>query len=85
MDGWMNVWMDDEWTRNTFPSGSSSLVTQNGFQFQFLLPTYKQPTSPSICNDYVPWVNPHPSWHHGKKSQKSLKLFLNITNIPCID
>jgi len=71
----MNVGMDDEWTRNTFPSGSSSLVTQNGFQFLFLLPTNKQPTSPSVCNDYVPWVNPHPSWHRGKNPKIHLNYF----------
>jgi hypothetical protein len=23
----------------------------------------------------VPWVNQHPRWYHGKKSQNSLKMF----------
>ncbi len=81
MDGWIDQSMDecrDGWW-----------VDKKHFSIRFQFPSYPKwfpvsvfitylqttPTSPSVCNDYVPWVNPHPSWHHGKNPKIHLNYF----------
>jgi hypothetical protein len=48
----VNGWMDDEWIRNTFPSGSSSIAKHNGVSWVAMFITY-QPTTQSPLPTYL--------------------------------
>jgi hypothetical protein len=43
-DGWMDVWMDDKWSRNNFLLGCSSLANHGGLAHLLLLKTTYLPT-----------------------------------------